>query len=230
MQNTHMAQWDKAMIEAYLLAYPQLKRQMEILATDLEEMLAPRAVSFQKGGAARPRIGKEAVKRDKRPLARVSGSTAPPVLMPQLIWEQGEDGPALPRGRNGGGYADPTAAKAIQRVEIREQLERDGDYQRMKQFVMAVDRVMLHLQEGQEFGTARQREDAMLMEQLLVERYFKNRLSDTGIYVKLGIPDRTYFRWKREILGLVKLSLQSLEEKWQFCGSKSEERRVIIVP
>ena len=224
MQHTQRMQWDKATIESYLQAYPQMKQRLGEIAKDLEELAAPQAVSWQKGGGARPRLVREPVRPAKRPLGRATGP-AHPVLLPQLVWEPGESGLTAAGGRGNGGYADPTATTVLKLIDIKNQLARDDDYRRMKQFVGAVDRVLLHLREGQEFGTARQREDAMLMEQLLVERYFKNQLSDTGIYVKLGIPDRTYSRWKNEIREMV---FQSLEEMWRICGGKTDQERVII--
>jgi len=81
---------------------------------------------------------------------------------------------------------DPTQAKAIKLVNSREIIE-------MERRLKAIDKAIEILKTSNE---PRKYE-------LLRMKYFERRYTDVGICMELGISERTFYRWRREIIELI---------------------------
>lgn len=84
------------------------------------------------------------------------------------------------------GPGDPTQAKAIKLVNNREILE-------IERRLNAIDRAIEILKTSNE---PRKYE-------LLKMKYFERKYTDIGICMELGISERTFYRWRREIIELI---------------------------
>ena len=81
---------------------------------------------------------------------------------------------------------DPTQTKAIKLVNNREIIE-------MERRLKAIDKAIEVLKTSNE---PRKYE-------LLHMKYFERRYTDVGICMELGISERTFYRWRREIIELI---------------------------
>lgn len=81
---------------------------------------------------------------------------------------------------------DPTQTKAIKLVNNREIIE-------MERRLKAIDKAIEILKTNNE---SRKYE-------LLKMKYFERRYTDVGICMELGISERTFYRWRREIIELI---------------------------
>lgn len=81
---------------------------------------------------------------------------------------------------------DPTQTKAIKLVNNREIIE-------MERRLKAIDKAIEILKTNNE---SRKYE-------LLKMKYFERRYTDIGICMELGISERTFYRWRREIIELI---------------------------
>ena len=84
------------------------------------------------------------------------------------------------------GPGDPTQTKAIKLVNSREIIE-------MERRLKAIDKAIEILKTSNE---PRKYE-------LLHMKYFERRYTDVGICMELGISERTFYRWRREIIELI---------------------------
>jgi len=84
------------------------------------------------------------------------------------------------------GPGDPTQTKAIKLVNSREIIE-------MERRLKAIDKAIEILKTSNE---PRKYE-------LLRMKYFERRYTDVGICMELGISERTFYRWRREIIELI---------------------------
>lgn len=84
------------------------------------------------------------------------------------------------------GPGDPTQTKAIKLVNSREIIE-------MERRLKAIDKAIEILKTSNE---PRKYE-------LLCMKYFERRYTDVGICMELGISERTFYRWRREIIELI---------------------------
>ncbi|GMG96835.1 DUF1492 domain-containing protein [Tepidimicrobium xylanilyticum] len=84
------------------------------------------------------------------------------------------------------GPGDPTQTKAIKLVNNREIIE-------MERRLKAIDKAIEVLKTSNE---SRKYE-------LLKMKYFERRYTDVGICMELGISERTFYRWRREIIELI---------------------------
>ena len=81
---------------------------------------------------------------------------------------------------------DPTQTKAIKLVNNREIIE-------MERRLKAIDKAIEILKTNNE---SRKYE-------LLKMKYFERRYTDVGICMELGISERTFYRWRREVIELI---------------------------
>ena len=81
---------------------------------------------------------------------------------------------------------DPTQTKVIKLVNSREIIE-------MERRLKAIDKAIEILKTSNEPKKY----------QLLHMKYFERRYTDTGICMELGISERTFYRWRREIIELI---------------------------
>lgn len=81
---------------------------------------------------------------------------------------------------------DPTQVKAIKLVNSREIIE-------MERRLKAIDKAIEILKTSNEPRKY----------QLLHMKYFERRYTDVGICMELGISERTFYRWRREIIELI---------------------------
>lgn len=81
---------------------------------------------------------------------------------------------------------DPTQTKAIKLVNNREIIE-------MERRLKAIDKAIEILKTNNE---PRKYE-------LLKMKYFERKYTDIGICMELGISERTFYRWRREIIELI---------------------------
>ncbi len=81
---------------------------------------------------------------------------------------------------------DPTQTKAIKLVNNREIIE-------MERRLKAIDKAIEILKTNNE---SRKYE-------LLKMKYFERRYTDVGICMELGISERSFYRWRREIIELI---------------------------
>lgn len=84
------------------------------------------------------------------------------------------------------GPGDPTQTKAIKLVNNREIIE-------MERRLKAIDKAIEILKTNNE---SRKYE-------LLKMKYFERRYTDVGICMELGISERSFYRWRREIIELI---------------------------
>ena len=84
------------------------------------------------------------------------------------------------------GPGDPTQTKVIKLVNSREIIE-------MERRLKAIDKAIEILKTSNE---PRKYE-------LLRMKYFERRYTDVGICMELGISERTFYRWRREIIELI---------------------------
>lgn len=81
---------------------------------------------------------------------------------------------------------DPTQTKVIKLVNNREIIE-------MERRLKAIDKAIEVLKTSNEPRKY----------QLLHMKYFERRYTDVGICMELGISERTFYRWRREIIELI---------------------------
>ena len=82
------------------------------------------------------------------------------------------------------GNGDTTANKAIKLVSSKELLE-------VRRRVNAIERALLILQQNE------------TKLELMRMKYFERKYTDQGIMMQLCISDRTFYRWRKEIVQLI---------------------------
>jgi len=90
---------------------------------------------------------------------------------------------------------DPTADKAHEIMFFRNSI----GYKEMVRHVEAIDYVLNLYMERM----TRSDREAHLKMKLVEEKYFKNLLTDAGIYTQLNISRRTFYRWKEDVLSQI---------------------------
>lgn len=84
------------------------------------------------------------------------------------------------------GPGDPTQTKVIKLLNSREIIE-------MERRLKAIDKAIEILKTSNEPKKYK----------LLHMKYFERRYTDVGICMELGISERTFYRWRREIIELI---------------------------
>jgi hypothetical protein len=156
-------------IEQDLYTYKLMKKQIQAILKEIDEMAAPQAV----GNYGLYISTSQHEKSGERPEEH----------QPQTIGS-----------RKQFRFSDPTAEKAEQIMEYKRNVLSGLEIREMIRHVEAIDYVLDKL-------AGSSRPDAKVRLALIEEKYFKCELTDEGIVQKLNISLRTFYYWKKEIVG-----------------------------
>lgn len=157
------------MIEQDLYTYKLMKKQIQSILEEIDDMAAPQAIcnyNMYTVASQNPKCGETSED-----------------YQPQTI-----------RGRKQFHFSDPTAEKAERIMEYKQNVLSGLELREMIRHVEAIEYVLNKLADSP-------RPEAKLRLALIEEKYFKCNLTDEGIVQKLNISLRTFYYWKKEIVG-----------------------------
>jgi hypothetical protein len=180
-------------VEHTLRKYRSLKFQIDLIEKDLiEDIYAPSAASMEMGSRLIVRIERIPIKNPKGKFERTKKGK---IKYTRKRYTVKEEIPIF--ARSFGLKSDPTFSKTQKIIAYKKRIQKE--LIKMKFIVKVIEDELNKHQERQRYGTERQKQDARLKNQILIE-LMNGYLSDSGIQAKLSIPERTYYRWKNELI------------------------------
>lgn len=91
------------------------------------------------------------------------------------------------------GVSDPTPDRAEEVRRYKERVLGSLQFRTMVNCVEAIDAVLGRLERSQ-------KPNDQLKLELIREKYFRRQLTEIGICQKLGIAERTYYKWRKQVI------------------------------
>lgn len=158
-------------IEHELYTYEAVKREIERLQQEINDIASPPAYWPNVGYVTKRVVGLDGKQYEERVYGVV---------------------PTRSEGR----ISDPTPERAQTIWQYKERVLGSLAYREMARRVEAIEYMLSLLRSSQD-------PDAPAKLRLVEEKYFKRRLTDEGIAAELHISMSTFYRWRREVIGIV---------------------------